>query len=372
MRGSIYKRKRKMADGSVVEIPTWYIQYCIRGKVLKESTGSTRRKDAVDLLNRRIAEMQSGKLSGAKADRTKVAELLEDLLTNYRANKAAWLKNAAEPTIGNRLIPFFGDFKANDLSTAVVDRYKDARLEQGAANATINRELAMLRRAYNLGMRATPPKVTRVPFFESLREDNVRKGFFEQDEFLKVREHLPLEVQPVATFAYYTGCRKGEILSLRWEQVDLERGIVRLEVGETKNGEARIIPLVPELRDALKAQKALRDSTCPDCEMLFFRDAGKPIKNFRGSWETACKQAGVPRKLVHDMRRTGVRNLVRAGVPEAVAMRISGHKTRAVFERYNIVNEADLMEAARKLARYTAPIAPKLPQNDNPPNEAQS
>jgi len=108
-----------------------------------------------------------------------------------------------------------------------VNRYKDERLEHVA---------------YNLGIRATPPKVTRVPYFACLKEDNVRKGFFERDEFLRVREHLPAEIQPVATFAYYTGCRKFQILSLRWEQVDLERGIARLEVGETKNGEARVIP----------------------------------------------------------------------------------------------------------------------------------
>jgi integrase len=372
MRGSIYKRKRKLPDGSIVEIPTWYIQYCVHGKLFKESTGSTKHKDAVDLLNRRIGEMQNGKLSGGRADKTKVAELLQALLANYRENKVAWLSNAAEPTVRNRLIPFFGDFKANDLSTAIVDRYKEERLAHGAANATINRELAMLRRAFNLGMRATPPKVTRVPYFASLKEDNIRKGFFEHDEFLKVREHLPEEIQPLLTFAYYTGCRKSEILSLRWEQVDLERGIARLEVGETKNGEARVIPLVPELRDALKAQKALRDQTCPNCPTVFFRAGGKPIKDFRESWDNACRLAGVPSKLLHDMRRTGVRNLVRAGVPEAVAMRISGHKTRAVFERYNIVNEADLIEAARKLANYTTPIAPKLPQQDTQPQEASA
>jgi integrase len=347
-----------------VEIPTWYIQYCVNGKVFKESSHSEKRSKAVELLNKRIAEMQSGRLSGGRADRTKITELLNDLVANYRANNAAWLTNAVEPTVKNRLLPFFGDLRANDLSTATVERYKQQRLEEKAANATINRELAMLRRAFNLGLRATPPKVNRMPYFERLKEDNVRKGFFEHQEFLQVREHLPLEIRPVATFAYYTGCRKGEILGLQWRQVDLQRGIVRLEAGETKNGEARVIPLVPELQEILKAQKAIRDDSCPNCEAVFFWRGGKPIKNFRESWDKACTAAGVKRRLLHDMRRTGVRNLVRAGVPEAVAMKISGHKTRSVFERYNIVNEADLMSAADKLAAYTAPIAPKLPQQD--------
>jgi len=364
VRGSIYKKKRKLPDGSVEELPNWYVQYCFNGKVFKESSHSEKLKDAEDLLNRRISEMQTGKLAGSRADRTKVAELLQALLANYRINRAAWLTNAAEPTVTKRLMPFFGDFRANDLSSAVVDRYKEERIEAGAANATINRELAMLRRAYNLGLRSTPPKVTRMPYFEPLKEDNVRKGFFEHEEFLKVRQHLPADIQPVVTFAYYTGCRKGEILSLRWDQVDVERGIVRLEAGETKNDQARLIPLVPELREILAARKTHRDQSCPDCTLVFFRDGGKPIKDFRASWEKGCEEAGVPRKLVHDMRRTGVRNLVRAGVPEAVAMRISGHKTRSVFERYNIVNEADLMEAAKKLALYTCPIAPKLPHQE--------
>jgi Phage integrase family len=107
------------------------------------------------------------------------------------------------------------------------------------------------------------------------------------------------------------------------------------------------IPLVPELREALATQKTRRDSSCPACQTVFFWDADKPIRDFRESWHNACREAGVPRKLLHDLRRTDGRSLVRAGVPEAVAMRISGHETRSVFERYNVVNEADLMEAAR-------------------------
>ncbi len=114
--------------------------------------------------------------------------------------------------------------------------------------------------------------------------------------------------------AYYTACRKGEILSLRWKQIDLTERVVRLEPGETKNDEARTIFMLPELHETLAMQK--------------------------------------PEKLFHDPRRTGVCNLVRSGVPERVAMLISGHKTRAVFDRYNIVSESDLKEAARRLGEH--------------------
>ena len=195
------------------------------------------------------------------------------------------------------------------------------------------------------------------PFPKRLRENNVRKGFFEREEFVAVRTALPDEIKPVVTFAYWTGCRKGEILDLQWPQVDLGDRVIRLEPGETKNDEPRIIPLADELYHMLCMQKAIRDQKWPACPWVFFR-RGDRIKDFRKAWETACKTAGLvddsgdPAKLFHDLRRTGVRNLVRAGVPERVAMAISGHKTRSVFDRYNIVSERDLHEAARRLNDY--------------------
>jgi integrase len=176
-----------------------------------------------------------------------------------------------------------------------------------------------------------------------------------------LRDVLPAEVKPVLTFAYYTGCRIGEILGLQWRQVDLIARIVRLEVGETKSGEGRVIPLqVEELYQSLVMLKAARDAQFPDCSWVFAR-GDKQIRTFRRAWFNACEDAGLwdpaisekPDRIVHDLRRTGVRNLIRAGVPEKVAMMISGHKTRSIFDRYNIVDERDAIEGMARLDRYS-------------------
>jgi integrase len=201
--------------------------------------------------------------------------------------------------------------------------------------------------------------VASVPYIALLEERNVRKGFFEHDQFLAMRVALPEYLRPVLTFAYYTGCRRGELLGLEWSQVDLSGRVVRLEPGTT-NDEARILPLTTELYETLAMQKSIRDTKFPACQWLFFNESGGKIGRFQRSWRTACEAAGLapgegePERLFHDLRGSGVRNLIRAGVPKSVAMRISGHKTRSVFERYNIVSERDLHEAARKLETYVS------------------
>ena len=246
--------------------------------------------------------------------------------------------------------------------------------QKGRANATINHELALLRRSLNLGARTTPPKVQRVIHIPKLTEKNIRKGFFERDDFVRHRAELPEQIRPLVTFAFYTGCRKGEILSLEWPQVDLLERVVRLEPGTTKNEEGRLIPLSTELYEVLAMQKVIRDEKYPDCPWVFFRE-GKPIGEFKKSWASACKRAGLwdresgkPTKLFHDLRRSGARNLVRAGVPEKVVQEIGGWKTRAVFDRYNIVSHRDLKDAMRKLATYMEEQAstPERTQTEKP------
>ncbi len=196
--------------------------------------------------------------------------------------------------------------------------------------------------------------MSRVPTIKLLKEDNIRQGFFERHDYESVMCYLPVLVRPAVQFAYLTGWRlHSEILPLQWRQVDLAGGVVRLEPTMSKTGQGRTFPLTPELRSLLEAQRAYTDRTQQQKGCIIpwvFHRAGQRIKSLRRAWQRACRRAGCPGRIPHDMRRTAVRNMVRAGIPERVAMQLSGRKTRTVFDRYNIVSEGDLHEAVRKLS----------------------
>lgn len=143
--------------------------------------------------------------------------------------------------------------------------------------------------------------------------------------------------------------RAGEIVMLRWEQIDLERGLLRLEPGTTKNNQGRLVPLVKEVTEALwqwKQRTLHWYSSCP--WVCHFR--GERLERVpKGAWKAACDRVGLKGKLFHDLRRTAVRNMVKAGISERIAMVISGHKTRSTFDRYHIVSDSDLSLARIKL-----------------------
>jgi len=205
----------------------------------------------------------------------------------------------------------------------------------------------------NIGARQTPPKVDRVPYIPMLKENNTRKGFFEHGEYLALKDALPDYLKGFITFAYKTGWRVSEISNLTWNQVDREQGIVRLEPGEAKNDEGRTVYLDEELKEVFIQQWEKRKKSGKLTPYVFLARNGKDmVKDFRKAWNTACEDAGIGKRLFHDFRRTAVRNMVRAGIPERVAMMVSGHKTRSVFERYNIVNDTDLKLAAQRQEAY--------------------
>jgi integrase len=193
-------------------------------------------------------------------------------------------------------------------------------------------------------------RLSHAPHIEMLEEDNARQGFVEHAEFVSIRQHLPYHLKDAVTFLYLTGWRVSEMRSLEWRDVDFADKVVRLRPENSKNKKPREVPfgLFPELRELFARA---RENRRLDCRFVFHH-GGKPLRDFRGSWTGACRKAGLGKVLVHDLRRSAVRNLVRAGVPERVAMEITGHKTRAVFERYNIVSANDKDAAMQSLAIY--------------------
>ena len=333
--GMIYKR------GNV-----YWIKYYRNGKAYFESSKSDKEGEAKKLLRKREGEISSGKLPGIYFDRIRFEELKEDLLTDYRLNQRKSLERV-EMSL-KHLTDYFEGYKITQITTPKIQNYIEQRLEEEAAHDTINRELAALKRMLNLGAKQYPPKVDRVPYIPMLAENNTRKGFFEHHEYLALLKALPSEMRPVVTFGYKTGWRKSEILNLTWGHIDFEERTVRLEADETKNKEGRVVYLDDELLKLFKMQWLRRRK---DCAHVFHR-AGKRIRDFRGAWKKACKDANIEDRLFHDLRRTSVRNMVRAGIQEQVAMKISGHKTRAVFDRYNIVSPDDLKQAAQKIGKF--------------------
>ena len=231
----------------------------------------------------------------------------------------------------------------------------------GAATGTINRETSALHRmgtlAVHWGWLDTVPG-----FPDRLRENPPRQGFFEHPEYLAVRAHLPAPWRDILDVAYYSGWRKNEILGLTWEEIDEAGGVIRLSPARSKTLAGRILPISPPIAEALARRRARRD---PDNPLVFHRD-GITIRRWRTAWRTACQAAGVPTRFLHDCRRTAARNLIRANVPERVAMLLTWHKSRAIVDRYNIIHEQELLDAGDQLVAYLTQQAQAGPARRRP------
>jgi integrase len=337
--GSVYKRG-----------PVWWIRYSHRGRKYRESSKSSERADALALLKQRLGDVHQGRLSALVEERVTFEELSADYLQERAVRgvdpKALkWSKARI-----NNLAPFFAGMRAVDITPARVREYAAARLADKKAAGTVNRDLGVLRRMFILAIQAG--KLTRRPYFGKLTEASPRQGFMEHGDYLAIRRHLPPDHQDILDFAYLTGWRRGEILGLEWRDVDRAAGVIRLRSEMSKTREGRILVLSAPLREVIERRWRGRGIGMP---LVFHRD-GRSLDHFKDVWRRACKAAGLPGKLFHDLRRTAVRNMVRAGVPERVAMQVSGHKTRSIFDRYNIVSEGDLRQAAERLAAYVGQV----------------
>lgn len=349
----------------------WWIAYSHEGKRRRESSGSAKRPVAVALLQKRKEEARQGRPHDLAE-----AVTIADLRRIHEADFAVQQRRSGRRLrqLWAHVVAHFGETKpAVRIKASSLDGYVSARLEAGAARATVKNELNALRRAFRLAQRSGTVLANEVPVFPTLRASDARKGFFEREDHERLRAALPPDAGDLAEFLFWSGWRVGEAKGLRWSDVDEGAGVLRIE--DTKSGEPRTLPYaaLPALAELIAHRRAVTEAVQRRRGVIVpevFHRGGKPIRYFRRAWAAACVTAGlgqevrdeagrlvhrVAHRTPHDYRRSAARNLSRAGVPEGVIMRLCGWKTRTVFDRYRIVAERDLAEGLARLGAAPAP-----------------
>jgi integrase len=344
------------------------VKYYQDGRPVYESTGTDKETEARTFLKKREGAVAEGKPVVPRLDRIEYEQARADLLAHYEATGSRDLVE-----VGYRLAHLdetFKDRRIAKIGPTDATAYTVKRRGEGAADGTIRRELATLTTMLNLA--AENGKLLRVPKLRKPRDGSPRQGFLEPDQAAAVARHLAPDLQVAAAIGYTLGWRTQEVLTRERRHLDLDAGTLRLGHDETKSGQPRIAYLPPELigllRDHLERVDALGKKLGREISSLFphftagrRHQAGDQRRDWRKAWTTACAKAGVPGTLRHDMRRSAVRNMVTLkGIPEHVAMKITGHETRRVFDAYNIVSPGDLQEAARKMAGTLPVVTPTV------------
>lgn len=364
--------KRERGTGGLFKMPNsrfWYAQVYREGKPCRISTKCEVKQEAQAFLRNLLVDADTGKPFLGDTKKTTYGDLRTGLLRNYteRGNKSL-LVDAEGNEFINGLKPlddYFG-YKVDDPGVSILKMTTDAardfaskRLEEGVSNSTVNNSLALLRRMLHIAHE--DGKLEKVPLVRLLKANPARKGFLTREKFDELIAQFPDHLKPLVTFLYFCGVRLGEALQIEWSQVDLAKPMITLDDEQTKTGEARIIPL-PDVLVKMLAQVEHREGKVFD------------PTNLRKTWAKACTAVGLGTMepvdkagnrrytglIIHDMRRSAIKNLLKMGVNERVAMQISGHKTRAVFDRYHIVDETDVLDAMRRLQGQTAlPVVPR-------------
>ena len=374
----------------------WWIALYVDGKQQRESARTTDRAKAEKYLQRRRNEARAHELNPVmpfitrKQNKRTVAQVMDALRAHFEAE--GQLRTPVKCTI-DKVTAKFGARRATSLTAAEVNAWIADRREAGDKNATINRATQLLKQAYKAVKLPLPGPETII----RLEENNAREGFFTDPEIRRVIARLPDYLADFALFGWSTGMRRGEIASLRWS--DIEDGCIELRGKYAKTGKPRSIPLVGEIAELIQRRKAARsverNGTVMLADLIFHQD-GERLGNFRRYWQRACVAEGLGKwvcpacrgdkgtvqegqlvfeigaigvcpkcskkwrhddqkysgKLFHDLRRSAVRDMINAGVPQADAMMISGHTTTAMFQRYNIRVKDDARRALERVQAH--------------------
>ncbi len=359
-------KRRAKGEGGLFRVAGsrfWRAQYIHNGKVIRVSTEETVKQKALAVLQRLMGDAARGLPPLPDAHKIRYADLRRGLIADYEAkgNRSLTTTADGEDYINGlkQLDEFFGFGPDNpgppvtQITTDTSRDFAEKRQADGVGTAMVNRSLSCLRRMLRIAHEDN--KLQFIPKIRLLKEPPARRGFLEQEKFEELIALLPTHLRPLVTFLYYCGVRVNEARQIEWPQVNLDARLIRLEEEQTKTAEARVVPLPSVLVAMLREVKPKSG--------LVFSDV-----NLRVEFEKACDACGLGKRtkiepkdedgyvwykykglLLHDLRRSAVRNLRKAGVNESVIMRISGHKTAEVFRRYNIVSTDDVSTAMRTL-----------------------
>jgi integrase len=376
-----HANKRERGTGRLFQRGNiFWCQYYSHGQQIRVSTGETDEKRAGKFLKRKLAEVETG--THVDARNLRFEDLRESYLADYETNQRKSLRRNADGRAyvdSVERLAYFEGYRASEITADTLRAFIVDQQKKGLSNGSINRSLSALRRMFSLARR--DERLRDAPFFPMLKEAAPRSGFVGLNDYERLFAALPDYLQLPFALGFWTGMRRAEIFGLRWNQLDFLANTIALRAGETKNDDGRLIPISASLRTLLLTQRGKRQAACPYvCFRLDRRGIARKVGNFRKVWQSRCVRLGLGKMeaagealtvvrsdrpkakpkpkmvyqgmLFHDLRRSAVRNLVRSQVPEKVAMAISGHKTRAVFDRYNIVSENDLAKAGRQLEAY--------------------
>jgi len=315
--GIVYLRKTK--QGNV----RWYIEYNSGGRRRREVVANAQsREEAVLALKRRVAEIFDGKFNANRnAERIQFSQLADRYLNEYAmTQKKSWKSD--ESRLRN-LIYEFGEMEIGRLSDTMILRYRQQRLGRGTSKLTTNRETALLKKMFSFAIEKglmTNNPAKKIKMFSEI--DTARTRVLSVEEEQRLFVELALHIRPIVLTALNTGLRYSEIVGLKWNDIDMERGKVKVE--HTKSGKARFVPINSVLRFELE-----RLSSGKKLVGRVFRS-----KSIRKGFENACRRAGIEGFVFHDLRRTFGTRLIERGVDIVTISRLYGHSSVLVTQRY--------------------------------------
>ncbi len=346
--GSIYTRKTKKGG------ERWYIDYKDSGKRVRQVVESAKsRTEAVKVLQDKVSEAFNKVYNpDAKKSKTTFKELADSYLNDYaKICKKSWKDDMYR--IEAHMRPFFGTFKLGDITPLSIEKYRAERLKMGVTKSTVNREITIMKKMFNLAIDwklTFSNPVMKVKLFSE--KDTKKEKILTREEETKLFAEIPDYLKPIFLVALNTGMRRGEILNLKWKQVDLSQRVIK--VLYTKSGKDRIIPINDDLLNEFIVLVRLN---CSNVYLFPNPKTGLPYTEVKKSFKSACQRAGIEGLRFHDLRHTFATRLIQSGVDIITVRDLLGHFSVRVTQRYTHSNQNQMVAAVQSLATMDSKTA---------------